>query len=261
MAATRRWIRLDAEWEESGWINELSGQARGCWPRLLCWVKLRGSKGRCKWPDAGALSRLWRVPQAAVETMFRSALLDGAVTRDGDELVVAKWTTYQEPDVTALDRKRRQRARLSASISRTSEIVTPSHADVTDVTRDTGVTRHATTNKEKNPSGSKRGRARGEGAECPPDWHPHDAHRQKAQLLGLELDREAEKFRNYHASKGSRFRDWGRAFHTWLDRADEFRQPASRPPPASNGAQSAKQQGFSPEVLDDLLGPREESDW
>ena len=130
---TRRWIRLDTEWDESGWIDALEGQAAGCWPRLLCWVKLRGRKGQCRTPDRSTLARRWRVTRTAVDELMDAALLDGALRIDGDILIVVNWDQYQEPDPTASERKRRQRER-----ERQQE--EESHGNVTHVTRDTSVT-------------------------------------------------------------------------------------------------------------------------
>lgn len=107
----RRWIRLDAEWEESGWLDGLSGQAAGCWPRLLCWVKLRGKGGRCKRPDPSVLARRWRVARQAVDELMHAAVKDEALEIDGNDIVVVNWAQYQEPDPTATQRKRKQRRR------------------------------------------------------------------------------------------------------------------------------------------------------
>lgn len=110
-AAHRRWIRLDADWEESPWLHELAGESAGCWPRLLCWVKLRGQRGRCRWPSSAVLAHGWRVPRSVVENLMAAALGHGAITRDGDDLVVAKWEEFQEPDRTAAERMRKMRAK------------------------------------------------------------------------------------------------------------------------------------------------------
>jgi len=85
--------------------------------------------------------------------------------------------------------------------------------------------------KEKNPSDSKR-KARKPETECPEDWRPHGAHGTKAALLKLDVKHECQKFRNHHGSKGTLFRDWDLAFHTWLDNAAEFKArdgPAKEP--------------------------------
>lgn len=108
---TRRWIRLDAEWEESEWIDRLTGQAAGCWPRLLSWVKLRGKRGRCRAPSSSVLARRWKVPTQAVDELLEAAIEDGAVRLDGGDLVITNWATYNPDDPTAAARKRKQRAR------------------------------------------------------------------------------------------------------------------------------------------------------
>ena len=152
---TSRWIRLDVEWDESGWIDALDGQAAGCWPRLLCWVKLRGKKGQCKIPDRGTLARRWRVTRQAVVELMDAALQNGALRIDGELLIVVNWEEYQEPDSTASERKARQRERERQQKE--------GHGNVTDVTRDTpvtgrdppvtgrdrGVTRHVTPDRDK----------------------------------------------------------------------------------------------------------------
>ena len=129
----RRWIRLDCDWEESAWLDALPGQAAGCWPRLLCHVKLRGKGGRCKAPDPSVLARRWRVPRQAVDELIAAAKQDEAIKIKGDELQVMNWPRYQEPDPTAAARKRRQREREESSSHGTSR---QSRRDTCDTGRD-----------------------------------------------------------------------------------------------------------------------------
>src|SRR5690606_8326472 len=82
--ANRRWIRLDVDWEDSEWIDGLDGEAAGCWPRLLCWVKKSGVKGRCRKPAVGVLARRWRVSEEAIIRLLGAAIQDGALIVDGD---------------------------------------------------------------------------------------------------------------------------------------------------------------------------------
>lgn len=157
----RRWIRLDVEWEESAWLDGLPGQSAGCWPRLLCWVKLRGKKGRCKAPDHSVLARRWRVPRQAVDELIEAALKDEAIEIEGDELVVTNWPEYQEVDATAAARKRRQRARERAKKEKRKS--RRSHEGVTGVTRDT-VTRPPTTDSDSTSPSDE--------GDVPRDRHP-----------------------------------------------------------------------------------------
>lgn len=152
---SRRWIRLDVDWEESAWLDGITGQAAGCWPRLLCWVKLRGRKGRCKAPDHSVLARRWRVPRQAVDELVDAAKKDGAIEVDGEEIVVTNWAEYQEVDATAAARKRRQRRRERRK-AQEGDDGEEGHGDVTPVTRDT-VTRPPTTDRDSTSPPEKPG--------------------------------------------------------------------------------------------------------
>jgi hypothetical protein len=107
MSGTRRWIRLDVGWEDS-WLEDLSGAAAGCWPRLLCWVKRDGVRGKCKRPRTETLARRWRVQPADVLELERAAQQDGALVMHNDHWTVVNWEEYQG-DPTAAERKRRER--------------------------------------------------------------------------------------------------------------------------------------------------------
>lgn len=45
---------------------------------------------------------------------------------------------------------------------------------------------------------------------------PNQKHAAKARELGLDLELEAERFRERALAKGLLYVDWGRAFNTWL---------------------------------------------
>ncbi|MFE7744470.1 hypothetical protein [Nocardia sp. NPDC057455] len=53
----------------------------------------------------------------------------------------------------------------------------------------------------------------------PEDWHPNDVHRAKAIRGTLDLDFEADQFRNHALSHGRTAVNWDAAFHTWLGKA------------------------------------------
>lgn len=56
----------------------------------------------------------------------------------------------------------------------------------------------------------------------PDTWQPSETHQAKAFNLGLNCAWEADKFRNHHGAKGTRFKNWDRAFHNWLNHAAEY---------------------------------------
>lgn len=109
----QRWIRLDVDWEEVEWLDDLDGTAAGCWPRLMCLVKSQGSKGRCRRVSPKILARKWRVPVEAVEALEAAALaVDGdGLILDGSDWVVVRWDDTQKIDRTATERQRRRRER------------------------------------------------------------------------------------------------------------------------------------------------------
>ena len=72
------------------------------------------------------------------------------------------------------------------------------------------------------PEKSKRKHSR------PTGWRPTDRHGEKAVSEGVDLEREADKFRHHHDAKGSRFASWDQAFHSWLLKAGDFARRDSR---------------------------------
>lgn len=56
----------------------------------------------------------------------------------------------------------------------------------------------------------------------PDGWTPTPAHASKASELRVDLNVEADRFRNWHLSKDSRFANWNAAFSNWLTKAGEF---------------------------------------
>lgn len=78
------------------------------------------------------------------------------------------------------------------------------------------------------PAGRIRRRKKPTLRQLPSDWAPTLSHAERCQTVGLDVTVLAERFTNYHASKGSEFVDWDRAFFTWIGNEVDFRlrQPA-----------------------------------
>lgn len=55
--------------------------------------------------------------------------------------------------------------------------------------------------------------------QLPPGFSWNNGHSIKALGRGVDVEVEFAKFTDYHLSKGSKFVDWDRAFHTWLNNA------------------------------------------
>lgn len=62
----------------------------------------------------------------------------------------------------------------------------------------------------------------------PEDFSPTEKHQVLANELGVDLQEEFLKFADHHASKGSKFVDWGRALNNWLRNAKGYQRGSQR---------------------------------
>lgn len=88
---------------------------------------------------------------------------------------------------------------------------------------------------ERSATGAPRKRA----TQRPDTFKPSATHRQLAADQGVNLDTEWPKFCDYHAAKGSTFKDWDAALRTWLRNAATFSgnvRPLRGPPPSEAAA-------------------------
>ena len=63
--------------------------------------------------------------------------------------------------------------------------------------------------------------------EMPERFEPSDHHRALAAELGISLEAAFAKFADHHASKGTKFVDWNKAFNNWLRREKDFARGSS----------------------------------
>lgn len=70
----------------------------------------------------------------------------------------------------------------------------------------------------------------------PDDWAPTDEHRTRAAELGVDLGREAAKFRSHAEANAREAVSWNAAFTTWLLKAPEYRGPNGSGPRRASGA-------------------------
>lgn|SRR5690625_48638 len=71
-------------------------------------------------------------------------------------------------------------------------------------------------------------KARKRATQLPASWEPTDEHRKRATEYGLNLDREAVKFRTHAQEKGRTAKNWNAAFTRWLINAAEYAQRDGR---------------------------------
>lgn len=82
-----------------------------------------------------------------------------------------------------------------------------------------GVTNGSVTAPRPDPSPSEKNTKKSPKIKRPEGWQPTVSHAQKCDPYGLNVETLAEEFCNFHDSKGNRFADWNKAFHTWISNA------------------------------------------
>ena len=99
--------------------------------------------------------------------------------------------------------------------------------DASVTTGDGGVTSGDDIREDKRRD-KKRSVSANRGTQISPDWIPNKNHTAIAIECGVDLKREAERFRDWAEAKGQVFKQWDKAFSNWL-RNDRYRTPAKRP--------------------------------
>lgn len=131
--STSRWIRLNIDWAETGWITSISPLARLVFIQVLCHVKQRGINGRCKAPPTRVFARLYDLPETAVVECLQAALDDGALAIESGDWVIPTWMKYQHTvDTTGAERQARYRENHARNgVTSVSDAVTPVSNPVT----------------------------------------------------------------------------------------------------------------------------------
>jgi hypothetical protein len=221
----RRWIRLDAQWDDTEWVMLLGPLSQLAWVKLLCYVKRDGRRGTVHALTAKAAAKKWGVTVQAVEDMIFQARQDGAlrceVVDEREKWVVTKWVEYQEPDPTNVARQRLFRQRNGSNALLTRDTVARDHRPPT------------CDNQTAEPPPAKVGKKRK--TQLPDDWQPLERHLAKAKEICVNCDLEVAKFRGYHGGHGNTRLDWNKSFDTWLLNAAEYAQRQRRAPTSSEG--------------------------
>jgi len=77
------------------------------------------------------------------------------------------------------------------------------------------------------------------GVLIPADWSPNQRHRDKARSLRIDVDHEAERFRNHATRTMRRLKNWNAGFTNWLRKKAEFAQQQAATPTAAPRASTA----------------------
>ena len=235
----RPWFQVQASILDSIDLNRLAPEHERIWWRLHALCCNRGSGDTIAGRPADIAWHL-RTPEPQYREAIAALSQPGS---DGEPLVestetsirIIKWLQYQPPTTDA-ERKAIQRDRKRRE----------SHGTVTGQSRDVSVTSHVlevegeVEEEVKNPplatlatppsapAAPKPPRKKPSRA-LPDEWGISPAHRAKAEGLGVDVQAEAERFRDYHRAKGSLFADWDAAFRTWLGNSVRFSSGRAAP--------------------------------
>ncbi len=58
--------------------------------------------------------------------------------------------------------------------------------------------------------------------QLPKDFKPNQNNIETAEKSGVDINYQLQQFTDYHLAKGSKFKDWNRAFNTWIRKSAEF---------------------------------------
>ena len=207
-----------------GGTSGLSPAERGVYITLLCLIYEADSPIR---RDDSRLARCCGAPKTAFIRMIDGLIAQGKITQDGDLI------SNRRAEKAIVDRANRTqiathaaKQRWSAQTEKTQQNQTANDAGAMpeQCLGDANQNQNQNQNIKTEPIGSAKKRRKPE-IEIPEDWVPNDRNVSDATDSGfsqMDIDHEADRFRNYHLSKQSRFRDWNAAWRTWLANARKF---------------------------------------
>ena len=157
---------------------------------------------------------------ARVSEAIRSLHRAGLVHRyeaNGDHLLyISFWEEVQRIDKPGKGRNPRpdgtfdyKESEIRESVASPPETLAPG----------TGEQGNRGTGEQGNSARSARGARKAPAKRLPEDWAPTDAHRKKAAELGVDLEREADRFRLHAEANDRRAVRWDAAFSMWLSKA------------------------------------------
>ena len=215
----------------------------GVWATLLEAASMNAQRGCHGELDFESLDCALGLEDGKAQEIYMLMTARGLV--DPEAQSIAAWAKRQpvREDDTANDRKKRQREREheiqmtqvvtpSASPNVTdghamSRTVTPEEIRLEEIREDSSNTDTVLVDVDQNqPQKSPATTGAKRRSRIPNEFFPSENGVAKAQGLGLMLDVELTKFRDYHQGKGTLMADWDAAWRTWVGNA--------RPPPKTS---------------------------
>jgi DNA-binding MarR family transcriptional regulator len=190
---------------------------------MLALADFADDRGRC-WPSIATIAKRARMTTRSAQRILRKLQSEGAVTistgtgRAGcNEYVITPDARVTPDTVSPLTPvSRPPDARVTPPLTPASPEPSLNH-------QEPSVTPFLFPQDEPPP---KKTRRKPE-VDLPEGWVPSDRNIQDATDKGLsekEIQDEADRFRNHHYSKQSRYRDWDAAWRTWIGNALRYRK-------------------------------------
>nr|DAH25695.1 MAG TPA: replisome organizer [Caudoviricetes sp.] len=219
------WAKIDDKlWMHPKWVS-LPDSAKALWVSALSYCACYETDGHVPSKTLSILcpnKRHDRVANLLIKCGLWEPIDGGYVFHD--------WERYQptkaRKDAERKDKRDRMRALRARSVTSnrrvtdsdvTSKLLDP--VPVPEVAKATYMG-GASANAE-DPAPTKR---RTRKTRLPDNWQPNPEHHATAHRLHLDLDSEAEDFRNHAQAQGRRLADWDAGFRSWLKKSAEYAQ-------------------------------------
>lgn len=221
------WAKIDDHlWAHPKWIN-LPDSAKALWVSALSYCVCYETDGHILTHTLPTLSSN-KNRTRAVNALVKSGLWEPI----NDGYVFHNWEHYQptkaRKDAERKDKRDRMRALRARSVTSnsrvtnstvTSKLPTPVPVPVPEVAKATYIGGASANAEDTTPT-----RRRTRKTRIPDTWQPNAEHAETAHRLHLNIDSEAEDFRNHAQAQGRRLVDWDAGFRSWLKKSAEYAQ-------------------------------------
>lgn len=220
------WAKIDDNlWAHPKWIN-LPDSAKALWVSALSYCACYETDGHI---STHTLPTLYpnKHRARAISALVKSGLWEPV----NGGYVFHDWEHYQptkaRKDAERKDKRDRMRALRAQSVTSNRRVTNP---DVTsklptpdptrpEVAKATYIGGASASAEDAQPTKRRARKTR-----LPDNWQPNDTHAETARRLHLNIDSEAEDFRNHAQAQGRRLVDWDAGFRSWLKKSAEYAQ-------------------------------------
>lgn len=256
MADSRRWVKISLDLPRHPKMMVVSVPARWLFVELLCYCSEYMTDGvvpevvakrlACNIVSDTLSNLLNKMPSKELSIMLSEMLSTGlsnladrlleeltgngdpaTLSVEGDTYVIHDYLDHQASRKDVLARQKRlreagrrgglakakQNAKQEAKRSSSKMLSKGSSKNVADIDKDIDVSKEKIYKKESEPLPAKK---RKRAVPLPADWKPNPTHARIALERGIDLEAQAEKFRDYARAHGKAYRDWDAGFRNWL---------------------------------------------